>query len=276
MPEGIFYKTVSRSLQILHKRLIGVVTVKNGWAVQSFSYKSYLPLGRPEVLVENLDRWGADEILVHVIDRSVKKLGPDFDLIEKIGDIGVSTPIIYGGGIRHEHDAVGAIQKGADRISLDNIFFECPDTVRKIAHILGSQALIGSLPVHRTDGVLKHYNYVTKKSDYISKEIIRLLEENLISELLISDWLNEGSLDKFDIDLLKAKELSGNKLIAFGGLGDPLIGAKVVGLSNVSAVAVGNPFSYKEHAIQAYSHQLKTDYLRSTYFRDERTYNWNQ
>ena len=69
---------------MLHKRLVGVVTVKGGWAVQSFGYKSYLPLGRPEVLVENLDRWGADEILVHVIDRSVKKLGPDFNLIEKL------------------------------------------------------------------------------------------------------------------------------------------------------------------------------------------------
>ena len=276
MPEGIFYRTVSRSLQILHKRLIGVVTVKNGWAVQSFGYNSYLPLGRPEVLVENLDRWGADEILVQVIDRSLKKLGPDFHLIEKIGDIGVSTPIIYGGGIRHQHDAVGVIQKGADRISLDNIFFENPNSVREIAHFLGSQALIGSLPVHRADGVLKHYNYVTKSSDYISKEIMRLLEENLISELLISDWLNEGSSNKFNIDLLKAKELSGNKLIAFGGIGDPLIGAKVVAFSNVSAVAVGNSFSYKEHAIQAYSKKLKTDHLRPAYFRDEHTYNWNQ
>ena len=261
---------------MLLKRLIGVVTVKSGWAVQSFGYRTYLPLGRPEVLVENLDRWGADEILVHVIDRSVKKLGPDFNLIEKIGELGSSTPIIYGGGIRHEYDAISAIQKGADRISLNNILFERPDAVRKIAHCLGSQAIIGSLPLHRIDGVLKHYNYVTKKSDDISREIVRLLEDNLISELLISDWLNEGSLDGFDIDLLKAKELLGPKLIAFGGLGDPLVGKKVIGLSNVSAVAVGNPFSYKEHAIQTYSNQLKTDCLRSPYFRDERTYDWNQ
>ena len=35
---------------MLKKRLIGVVTVRRGWAVQSFGYKRWLPLGRPEVL----------------------------------------------------------------------------------------------------------------------------------------------------------------------------------------------------------------------------------
>ena len=50
---------------MLNKRLIGIVTVRQGWAVQSFCYNRYLPLGRPEFIVENLDRWGADEILIH-------------------------------------------------------------------------------------------------------------------------------------------------------------------------------------------------------------------
>ena len=49
---------------MIRKRLIGVITVKGGWAVQSFGYARHLPLGRPEILAENLDRWGADEILV--------------------------------------------------------------------------------------------------------------------------------------------------------------------------------------------------------------------
>lgn len=261
---------------MLHKRLIGVVTVKADWAFQSFGYQSYLPLGRPEVLVANLDRWGADEILVQVIDRSIKKAGPDFSLIEKIGDLGISTPIVYGGGIRDEHDAISSIQKGADRILINNILSERPESVRKIANCLGSQAIIASLPLSRINGVLKHYNYVTRKTGDITNEITRLLDDKLISELMVSDWVNEGSFDGFDIDLLKAKELLGSKLIAFGGLGDPLVGRNVIALSNVSAVAVGNTFTYKEHAIQSYSKQLNTDCLRSPYFRDERTYDWNQ
>ena len=53
---------------MIKKRLIGVVTVKDGMAVQSFGYKKYLPLGNPKILIKNLNRWGADEILINVID----------------------------------------------------------------------------------------------------------------------------------------------------------------------------------------------------------------
>ena len=56
---------------MLNKRLIGVITVKNNIAVQSFGYKNYLPIGDPRVLAENLDRWGADEIHVNCIDRTL-------------------------------------------------------------------------------------------------------------------------------------------------------------------------------------------------------------
>ena len=54
---------------MLRKRLLGAVVVRQGWAVQSFGYRRWLPLGRPECLVENLDRWGADGIVVLAIDR---------------------------------------------------------------------------------------------------------------------------------------------------------------------------------------------------------------
>ena len=58
---------------MLKKRLIGVITVKDDWAVQSIGYKSYLPLGKPKIIAENLDRWGVDEIICLSIDRSIKK-----------------------------------------------------------------------------------------------------------------------------------------------------------------------------------------------------------
>ena len=101
---------------MLKKRLVGVVTIKDGWAIQSMGYKRYLPLGKPECLVENLDRWGADEILVQVIDRSVNGQHPDFDLLERVARLGLETPLIYCGGIRTDEDGVRAIQAGADRL----------------------------------------------------------------------------------------------------------------------------------------------------------------
>jgi len=57
---------------MVRKRLIGVITVIDNMAVQSFGYNRYLPLGDPGILAENLDRWRADEILVSCIDRIVQ------------------------------------------------------------------------------------------------------------------------------------------------------------------------------------------------------------
>ena len=43
--------------------------MKNGKQFNPFHMK-YLPLGKPEIIIKNLDRWGVDEILINVIDRS--------------------------------------------------------------------------------------------------------------------------------------------------------------------------------------------------------------
>ena len=141
---------------MLRKRLIGVVTVRNGWAVQSFGYRRYLPLGRPECLVENLDRWGADEILVQVIDRSAGDHGPDFDLLARLGRLGLETPLIYGGGIASADHAVRAIQSGADRVAVDQALHRAPEEVRRMSARLGAQALIAAVPVRFADSVLRH------------------------------------------------------------------------------------------------------------------------
>ena len=54
---------------MLKKRIIGTVLVKDNIAVQSFSYSKWLPIGKPECIVKNLDRWGADEIVVISLKR---------------------------------------------------------------------------------------------------------------------------------------------------------------------------------------------------------------
>ena len=132
---------------MLNKRLIAVVTVRDGLAVQSFGYSRYLPIGKPEHLVENFDRWGADEILVHVIDRSIRNLGPDFELLTRLAALGLRTPLIYGGGIKTVEDARQVIRSGADRLSIDHLLYSSPDKVCKISSELGAQALIASLPL---------------------------------------------------------------------------------------------------------------------------------
>ena len=132
---------------MLKKRVIGSIIVKNGWAVQSIGYESYLPLGRPEIIAENLDRWGADEIIIQCIDRTKGALGPDFKTIESIASKGITTPLIYAGGIASSLDCIKVIKSGADRIAVDEMLRSSPSDLKKAASILGSQAIVGCLPI---------------------------------------------------------------------------------------------------------------------------------
>lgn len=236
---------------MIQKRVVGVVTVKDGWAVQSFGYRRYLPLGRPEILVENFDRWGADEILLQCIDRSRAGLGPDFALLERIGKRGLSTPLIYAGGVRSAADAVAAVAAAADRVAVDALIRENPDEVAKAGAQLGNQALIGALPLSVADGEARWLDYRTSASEPLSQALLDMLTGGILSEALVIDWRHEGQPGAFDpalIDILP----QGVPVIAFGGLSEAPQLAAALRVPRVVAVAVGNFLSYREHAIQAF------------------------
>lgn len=241
---------------MLKKRLVGVVTVKNGWAVQSFGYRRYLPLGKPECLVENLDRWGADEILVQVIDRSAANLGPDFELLKRLGALGLGTPLIYAGGIRSVTDGVELIQMGADRLVVDALLHEDLSAVRGLSDRLGAQALIASLPLTWQNERLEWMDYRINISNPISNEVLSLLHSGVISEILITDWQHDGCKGSFEQKLVREFPLKGVPIIAFGGISEQEQMRELMQSHEVAAVAVGNFLAYQEHAIQKYKEAL--------------------
>lgn len=241
---------------MLKKRLVGVVTIKNGWAVQSFGYRRYLPLGKPECLVGNLDRWGADEIMVQVIDRSVGDLGADFELLERLGGLGLETPLIYAGGVRSVSDGVKLIQSGADRLVVDALLQDDLSLVRGLSERLGAQALIASMPLSWQGGRIEWLNYRQRIQTPIADELLAIIESGVVSEVLVTDWMHEGNPCGFDKKIVEEFPLRDVPLITFGGLSTSEQMAMLLQQSNVSAIAVGNFLSYKEHAIQRFKEQL--------------------
>lgn len=251
---------------MLKKRLVGVVTVRQGWAVQSIGYRRYLPLGRPEVLIENLDRWGADEILLQCIDRSAGQLGPDFALLERVGKIGLATPLIYAGGLRHAADAVQAVKLGADRVAVDTMLRDGPAQMAEVAAELGAQALIAHLPV-RLDGPAPLWlDHRTRAEQPLDAAALAWLDAGHVSEVMLSDWMHDGHPESFDERLISAFPLPQMPLIVFGGLSTAAQLQRVLASPRVVAAAVGNFLSYREHAVQAFKGALQGISLRSAVY----------
>jgi cyclase len=254
---------------MLKKRLVGVVTVKDGWAVQSMGYKRYLPMGKPECVIENLDRWGADEILVQVIDRSINGQSPDFNLLERVAHLGLETPLIYGGGIHTVEDGVRAIQTGADRLVVDAALHEDIAAVEGLSERLGAQAIIAGLPLSWSGDRVEWLDYRSGNSSAISAEILELAEAGTVSELLLIDWRHEGYRDGFEQRLVRNFPVRDVSLIAFGGISDASQMAELLQLKSVVAVAVGNFLSYREHAIQKLKDDLVAMPIRSSVYKSK-------
>lgn len=252
---------------MLKKRLIGVVTVKNGWAVQSFGYRRHLPLGRPEVLVQNLDRWGADEILVQCIDRSSSGLGPDLEVLGKISKLGIATPLIYAGGIGGREDAVKVVSHGADRIMIDAMVWDAPQAVEAIARDLGTQAVIAHLPIRMGKDGLNALDY----RDRVERPMaswLDLLPMEWVSELMVTDWSHEGSHGSFDERLLAVAQLLDKPLLCFGGISEAVQLQRVLSHPEVVAAGVGNFLSYQEHAVQTLKKQLGSSAVRAPHYEN--------
>jgi imidazole glycerol-phosphate synthase subunit HisF len=237
------------------KRIIGAIIIHEGQAVQSIGYKRYLPLGRPHTLAENLDRWGADEILILSIDQSKKSLGPDLEFLSQVANQ-VNTPLIYGGGIKNVTDALNAIHAGADRIVIDSLFRESIAKVKNIAEVIGSQAVILSVPLALTDGKLYLYDYINRSNIMFSEFENEIASSKFISELLVMDCYNDGKFNSFDAQLLDHLKLE-IPLILYGGISELKQVSSLMQNNNVAAIGIGNFLNYQELSIQKYKRGLE-------------------
>ncbi len=253
---------------MLRKRLIGVITVREGIAVQSFGYRRHLPMGRPEVVAENLDRWGADEILISCIDRTRTGLGPDFGLLGRVADVGLATPLIYAGGIRHAEDAVQAARIGADRVMTDALLLDRPDELESVSRALGIQALIGHVPVRVLGDALLALDYRSGRETRLDDALRTRPGLAHVSELMLTDWTNEGRGGAFDESIPALCRSVSHPLILFGGLSEPLAMRRMLSLGQVAAVGIGNALSHTEHAIQHLRERIALPCLRASRFRE--------
>jgi cyclase len=252
---------------MLKKRLVGVITVRRGWAVQSFGYRRWLPLGKAEVLAQNLDRWGVDEIFVQAIDRSAAGSGPDLELLARLGRIGLATPLIYGGGIATLADAARVVQGAADRICIDGLLHDDPGEAVRISHHLGAQAVIGALPLALRNGQLLWLDHRSRRESALDPAVMELFRTGVISEAVLVDWQHEGTRGAFDERLLSAFPVREVPLICFGGLSEPAQLRSVLESPRVTAAALGNFLNYAEHAVQRYRQQLPGVALRPASYR---------
>ncbi len=246
---------------VLKKRIIGVVIVRNGIAVQSNCFRSYLPIGKPEIVVEFLNDWGVDEIILLDISASRNQKGPNYSMVSKAAEKCL-VPLTVGGGITSTQEIHNLMQCGADKISLNQVTFNHLDLIQEGAQIFGEQCIVVSVDIKKIEGTYKIYNYMRK--DVIPNNplsFIKSLEDRGAGEIFINNVDADGKKEGFDINLISyiSKNIS-IPLICCGGAGRAQDFIEVLKYTEASGIAASNFFNFFEHSVTIIKSITNKDY----------------
>ena len=243
---------------MLKPRLIGIVLVRDGIAVQSIGFNRYLPLGRPAIAVEYLDRWGVDEIVLLDIlaGRAQRSLDPG--MVRQCAEL-CRTPLTVGGGVRDTASASALLAAGADKICINSAAHSDPSLVSDLSMRFGEQCVVISIDVKKHGTGWNAYASGGKSSISASlEEILARAQKGGAGEILLNSIDRDGSRLGYDLELIRycAGRVS-IPLIVAGGAGHPRHFNEALE-AGASAVAAANMLHYTEHSVIVAKRHMQT------------------
>jgi len=248
---------------MLSKRIIGAVLVKDDSVIQSLQFKNYLPVGKPAITVEYFSRWGADEILLIDISRTKRGLEPNYELIENCSTYS-TVPIAYGGGVSSLDIARRVFLSGADKVVMNSR--ASASLFKDISEQYGSQSVVLSIDVHKTENIYKLFNYLSGScSEQTLEDYIEVASSWGIGEILLQSVDFDGVGSGFDLELISSvSSKSIVPVIALGGAGKSEHFRELFNETLAEAGAAANYFHFTEHSITVLKYLLGTDqYIRN-------------
>lgn len=202
----------------LAKRIIGVILLENNLVVRRVGFKTASIIGRPEVTIKYLSNWDVDEI-------AIINVGEKQDMRQIIKRVTRECflPVSVGGSISSLDEAGEYIKCGAEKIILGK--YASRELCEEIANVYGAQSIIVSID-----------------EDHEAK--IKEINEWNCGEVILHSKDRDGKGIGLNLELAKLK--TDKNIILMAGVGN--YEHITEGLIVADAVAVGNLFSFYEHA----------------------------
>ena len=240
-----------------NQRIIAVINIVNNIAVQSIGFKKYLPLGKPNILIEFLNSWGVDEITILNIKASISENSLFRDSL-KMMTKSAFVPIAAGGGIKSVNEVEKIIRGGADKVVINSYGILNPLLFKKSAIEFGNQAIVGSIDVKKINNrYIVFIHSGTVRTKYNLEEGIKILEDNYVGEILINSIDRDGTKTGFDENIVKlAKKNTTLPITICGGAGNFDHFRKILKY-NLSGIAAGNFFNFTEQSVKNLKYFIK-------------------
>ena len=203
-------------------RVIPCLDVADGRVVKGVNFQNLRDAGDPVELAQTYYKHGADELTFLDVNATVDNRDTMYELVTKTAE-SVFIPLTVGGGIRTASDVDRLLSAGADKVSVASAAIANPELITTIANRFGSQVLVISLDLKRAETksgftVTSHGGRVDTGLD--AAEWILKVQDLGCGELLVNSIDADGTLDGFDLDLIKlVSAISQVPVIASGGAG---------------------------------------------------------
>lgn len=131
-------------------RVIPCLDVAAGRVVKGVNFLNLRDAGDPVELAARYAEQGADELTFLDVTATVDDRSTTYDVVRRTAEQ-VFIPLTVGGGVRSDEDVARLLGVGADKVGVNSAAIARPELIGEIAERFGSQVLVLSLDVKRSE-----------------------------------------------------------------------------------------------------------------------------
>ena len=232
---------------MLKKRIIPVLLWEENSLVKGKNFLSSRRVGMLIPAVKIYNSRDIDELFFLDISATNNNSSPDEELVRQVASE-CSVPLTVGGGIKDLYQAQFLIDSGADKVCLNTAPFYNKAIVTNIAKKFGSQAVVGSVDVKKTDGKYFCFSNSGKKRQNIHPvEWAKNLVAMGCGEILLTSIDREGTMSGYDLEIcLQVSSSVRVPVVVNGGAGSYDHMYKALIETKISAVAASSIFHFTD------------------------------
>jgi imidazole glycerol-phosphate synthase subunit HisF len=189
---------------MLDPRIIPCLLIQDNGLVKTINFGSPKYVGDSINAVKIFNEMQTDELIVLDIDATVKKIEPDYKMIEHIASE-CRMPLCYGGGIKNCEQASRILSLGVEKISIGSLAVESPEIIESIAMKVGMQSVVVVVDIKKK--LFRGYEVVTHngkvKTGIDPVDFVRRMQDIGIGEIVLNSVDKDGTMSGYDYKMVE-------------------------------------------------------------------------
>jgi cyclase len=202
-------------------RVIPVLLLKDLALVKSIGFKNFKYIGDPINAVKIFNDLKADELVFLDITASKENRLISLDFVKDVGEE-ANMPFAVGGGIRSIEDIRKIISAGAEKVVINSYAAENPDFIKEASDTFGSSTIVVCIDVKKKlfSGLQTWILNGSKSTKFSPIDFAKLMQEKGAGEIIIQSIERDGTMEGYDLELIKSiSESVSIPVVALGGAG---------------------------------------------------------